>query len=147
VPNGGSVRAVIDTNVLLSGLLWRGTPHTLMELVRVGTLTFVSSPALLAELARVIARPKFQAVLARSKISAEQTLADLRNLAEIVDAPPLATPVSRDPDDDAVLALAVASQADLIISGDVDLLVLGVYAGIRIVDPTQAVEIAGVAQT
>jgi putative PIN family toxin of toxin-antitoxin system len=146
VPSGG-VRAVIDTNVLLSGLLWRGTPHALIELVRIGTLTLVSSPALLTELAAVIARPKFQLVLARSSTNAEQMLADLRRLAEIVDPPPLPAPISRDPDDDAVLALAVASQADLIISGDADLLVLGVYAGIPIVAPARALEIGSVART
>jgi predicted nucleic acid-binding protein len=45
------VRAVIDTNVLLAGLFWHGTPHALIEYVRNGTLTLISSPALLAELA------------------------------------------------------------------------------------------------
>lgn len=54
MPNGGNVRAVVDTNVLLSGLLWHGAPHALLEQVRTGALTLVSSPALLAELAGVI---------------------------------------------------------------------------------------------
>jgi uncharacterized protein len=66
-------------------------------------------------------------------------LGELRRLAEIVDPPPLSAQVSRDPDDDAVLALAAASQADLIISGDADLLVLGSYAGIPILLPAAAV--------
>jgi putative PIN family toxin of toxin-antitoxin system len=70
-------------------------------------------------------------------------LAEVRRLAEIVDPPPLTVPVSRDPDDDAVLALAGAAQADLIVSGDGDLLVLGAYAGIRIVSPGQALAITG----
>jgi predicted nucleic acid-binding protein len=43
------VRAVIDTNVLLSGLLWRGAPHALIERVRAGVLTLIASPTLLAE--------------------------------------------------------------------------------------------------
>ena len=47
------MRAVIDTNVLLSGLIWHGAPHTLIEQVRAGALTLVSSPALLTELAEV----------------------------------------------------------------------------------------------
>ena len=57
------MRAVIDTNVLLSGLLWHGAPHALIEHVRAGTLAMVSSPALLAELAElaeVIVPPRFQ---------------------------------------------------------------------------------------
>jgi putative PIN family toxin of toxin-antitoxin system len=51
------VRAIIDTNVLLSGLLWHGPPHTLLDRVRDGTVTLISSPALLTELSDVLARP------------------------------------------------------------------------------------------
>jgi uncharacterized protein len=137
------VRAVIDTNVLLSGLLWRGTPHRLIEEVRAGTLTLISSPALLAELGQVIRRPKFQTILARSGTDPEQMLGEVRRVAEIIDPPPLPAPVSRDPDDDAVLALAVTSQADLIVSGDTDLLALGVHAGIPIVDAAAAITRVG----
>lgn len=113
------MRAVIDTNVLLSALLWGGTPHALMEHVRNGTVTLISSPALLAELARVIDRPKFDVILLRTNTSRAQTLAEVRLLAEVIDPPPLAQPVCRDKDDDAVLALAMAAQADIVISGDV----------------------------
>ena len=143
MPSAGDVRAVIDTNVLLSGLLWRGTPHGLMEKVRTGALTLISSPALLAELAEVMDRPKFEAVLNRSTTDPERMLSELRRLAEIIDPPSLPAPVSRDPTDDAVLALAAASQADLIISGDADLLTLGSHAGIPIVDPAQAISRVG----
>jgi putative PIN family toxin of toxin-antitoxin system len=138
VPSAGDVRAVADTNVLLSGLFWRGRPHALLEQVRAGTLTLISSPALLAELAEVMNRPKFQAILVRSNTDSEQTLGELRRLAETIDPPPLPAPVSRDPSDDAVLALAAASQADLIITGDADLLTLGSHAGIPIIDPAEA---------
>jgi putative PIN family toxin of toxin-antitoxin system len=88
VPSAGDVRAVVDTNVLLSGLFWRGRPHALMERVRAGRLTLISSPALLAELAEVMNRPKFQVILARSETDPEQTLAELRRLAEIMDPLP-----------------------------------------------------------
>ncbi len=132
------MRAVLDTNVLLSGLLWHGTPHALMEQVRAGTFSLVISEDLIAELARTITRAKFQTVLARSGIDPQQMLAEIRRLAEIIDPTPLTTPVSRDPADDNVLALAAAAQADLIISGDGDLLVLGTYADIPIITPAQA---------
>ena len=139
MPNVGGVRAVIDANVLLSGLLWHGTPHRLIEAVRAGVLTLITSPALLAELGEVIRRPKFQAIQARSRTDPERTLGELRRLAEILDPPSLPAQVSRDPDDDAVLALAAASGADLIISGDADLLALGAHAGIPIIDPAAAI--------
>ena len=127
-----SMRAVIDTNVLLSALLWSGTPHALLELVRNGTLTLISSPTLLAELARVLDRPKFDVVLMRFNTSRVQTLAEVRLLAEVIDPPPLAQPVCRDPDDDAVLALALAAQADILITGNNDLLCLGSFESITI---------------
>jgi putative PIN family toxin of toxin-antitoxin system len=125
VPSAGDVRAVVDTNVLLSGLFWRGSPNALMEQIRAGALSLISSPALLAELAEVMNRPKFQVILVRSNTDPERMLGELRRLAEIIDPPPLPAPVSRDPSDDAMLALAVASQADMIITGDADFLTLG----------------------
>jgi uncharacterized protein len=143
MPSDGGVRAVIDTNVLLSGLLWRGTPRTLIQQVRTGALTLISSPVLLAELAEVIRRRKFQTILSRSHTNPERMLSGLRQVAEIVDPPPLPVPVSRDPDDDAVLALAVASRADLVVSGDADLLILGNHAGISIIDAAAAVSRVG----
>jgi uncharacterized protein len=132
------VRAVVDTNVLVSGLFWRGPPRALMEMARTGALRLVTSPTLLAELADVLIRPRFKTKLARSGTDDATVLADLRLLAEIIDPPPISAPASRDPDDDAVLALAVAAQADLVITGDNDLLDLGTYVGIPIVRVAEA---------
>jgi hypothetical protein len=52
---------------------------------------------LLAELAEVMNRPKFEEILARSDTDAQRTLGELRRLAEIIDPPPLPAAVSRDP--------------------------------------------------
>ncbi len=83
------MRAVIDTNVLVSGLLWHGAPHMLLAQVRSGSLTLVSSPALLAELGNVMGRAKFEAIPARSNTSREATLDELQRLAELIEPPPL----------------------------------------------------------
>ena len=115
----------------------------LLEHVRAGTLAMVSSPALLAELADVIGRAKFDAILVRANTSREQALAEVRQLAEVVEPPPLPAPVCRDPDDDEVLALALAARVDLIVSGDDDLLVLQAFEGIPILTPAQAVQRIG----
>jgi predicted nucleic acid-binding protein len=56
VPSAGGVRAVVDTNVLVSGLFWRGKPDEVIEQVRAGALSLISSPGLLAELAEVLNR-------------------------------------------------------------------------------------------
>lgn len=132
------MRAVIDTNVLISGLLWHGPSHALIDRVRAGTVTLVSSPALLAELADVVERPKFDAILSRVNTSSGRLLAEVRQLAEVIEPPPLPSPVCRDPDDDQVLALALAAKVELIVSGDNDLLSLGGFEGIAIVAPAVA---------
>ena len=64
----------------------------------------------------------------------------MQALAEIVIAQPLPLPVCRDPDDDAVLACALAAQADLIVSGDEDLLILKEFQHIPIITPAQAMQ-------
>jgi uncharacterized protein len=132
------VRVVIDTNVLVSGLLWHGAPHTLIEQARSGRFTIVSSSSLLDELVEVVGRRKFRAILLRSKSDPRRMVRELRRLAEIVEAPPLRKPARRDSDDDAVLAVAATAGADLIVSGDDDLLTLVTYNAIPIVDPAAA---------
>ena len=135
------MRAVIDTNVLLAGLLWHGPPHALLEHVRAGTVSLVSSPALLAELADVIGRAKFDAIFTKTSTSRERSLAQVRQLAELIEPAPLLQPVCRDPDDDEVLALALAAKVNLIVSGDNDLLVLGSFEGVPIIGPAEAVRL------
>ena len=83
---------------------------------------------------------KFNAILTGSHTSREHALAEAWQLAEVIEPPPLAIPVSRDPDDDAVLALALAAQVDLIVSGDGDLLALTHFQGIPIATPAQAIQ-------
>jgi predicted nucleic acid-binding protein len=65
----------------------------------------------------------------------------MRQLAEVIVPPPLPQPVCRDPDDDHVLACALAAQADLIVSGDADLLNLREYQSIRIVAAAEALRL------
>jgi predicted nucleic acid-binding protein len=79
----------------------------------------------------------------RSNTSREKALAEVRQLAEVIEPPPLPQPVCRDPDDDEVLALAIAAQADLIVSGNNDLLVPQQFNGIPILTPAQAAALLG----
>jgi len=140
------VRIVIDTNVLLSAFLWGGTPGRLIGQVRSNAAELVISPALLDEFAKVIARPKFAAILARTTRTPASLVAHLRALAEVVHAPALQQPVCRDPKDDIVLACALAAQAQLLASGDDDLLSLLQFDGIPIVTAAQAVAMIGAAR-
>jgi uncharacterized protein len=132
------MRIVADTNTVLSGLLWQGPPRRLLDLARQRTLTLCTSPTLLAELAEVIGRGKFVQRVRAASLSAAELVQDYEHLAEIVEPQPLPIPTSRDPDDDHVLACALAAQAELIVSGDHDLLILGEYQGIPILSTTAA---------
>jgi putative PIN family toxin of toxin-antitoxin system len=132
------VLLVIDTNVLLSGLFWHGPPHTLLGKARDGAVDLVLSTELIEELLDVVARPKFAGILARTNRTPERIRTELRMLVDIVSAPPLPRPVCRDPDDDTVLACAVAARADLIVSGDDDLRALGKFENIPIVNAAEA---------
>lgn len=135
------MRIVLDTNVVTSALLWRGIPYQLLQTVRQrANLQLYSSAALLEELADVLTRPSLIKPLAAIDKQAADVLLDYTSAVEIVRAAPLPQPVCRDPDDDDVLALALAAQADLIVSGDQDLLVLGQFESIPIVNARAALE-------
>lgn len=135
------MRIVLDTNVVTSALLWHGVPYQLLQVVRQrANLQLYSSAALLEELADVLTRPSLRKQLAVIGMQAGDVLLDYASAVEIVMAEPLRVPVCRDPDDDDVLALALAAQADLIVSGDQDLLVLGQFDGIPILAVRAALE-------
>ncbi len=102
-----------------------------------------TSLALLAELAEVIGRPKFVHRAQAAGLSAAALVQDYARLAEIVEPASLPEPISRDPDDDVVLATALGAGADLIVSGDRDLLDLGVFRDVRIVTATDALALSG----
>lgn len=133
------MRIVLDTNLVFSALLWRGATHRLLSLLRDHPAAqLCSSPTLLEELSEVLTRPAATRQLAVIGRSPRDVLADYLAIIELVEPQPLPQPVCRDPDDDHVLACALAATADLIISGDRDLRDLGTFGDIRILSPTEA---------
>ena len=119
---------VLDTNVIVAALVAKGLCHEVVVRA-LGSSSVVTSPALLDELEHTL-RAKFTLGPAATAF-----LEQLRLRVHLVVPTPLATPVSRDADDDVVLATAVAANATVIVTGDLDLLVLLSYRGIEIVTP------------
>ena len=134
------LRIVLDTNIVISGLIWRGAPHQVMLALSDDKFTAYTSYSMVSELTRKLLGTKLGRELIKRDISAQQLVMSYTALCEIVSPVPLAQPICRDPDDDAVLACAKAANADLIVSGDQDLLVLQAFEGIQIVTVAQALE-------
>lgn len=123
---GPVVRIVLDTNVVLSALLWRGTPYSLFQIVRRREQArLFTTAALLTELAEVLVRPTPARRLAGIGRLAHEVLADYVDVVELVTLTAVPRVVAADIDDDQVIAAAVASSADLVDSGDRHLLSLG----------------------
>jgi len=121
--------AVFDTNVLFSGVAWKGKPFQCLELARAGVVDGVTCRQLLDELAE-----KLQSKLSFGAEQSLQTVADLLTFLRLVPITGQLTEVRADPDDDKVLECAVAAGATHIVTGDRrHLLPLGVFQGIPIV--------------
>ncbi|MBC5766133.1 putative toxin-antitoxin system toxin component, PIN family [Ramlibacter albus] len=132
-------RWVVDTNVLVSAFLWRGTPARVIELAADSAIELVTSRALLDELAATLAKDKLAKYVAATGLSAAQMTSNYRRIATIVTARKLERQVSRDADDYAVLACAAAGPVDLIVTGDEDLLSLRTFSNIPISTVAHAV--------
>ena len=134
------MRIVLDTNVVMSALLWRGTPYQLLQAIRQrADVQLYSSAALLAELADVLTRPSPAQRLALIGKTAREVLADYIEAMELVEPVEVRRVVPGDADDDQVIAAAVAARADLVVSGDSDLLSMSSHQGVPIVTAAQAV--------
>lgn len=130
-------RVVLDTNALVSALLFSGPSSRLAELWRGGAMALLASGAMVREYGRVLAYPK-------CRLSAEEALGLLTE--EVL---PFVTPVevsevipviAEDPSDDEFLACALTGKADAIVSGDKHLLRLGDYRGIPVLSVREFLE-------
>ncbi|HZR02004.1 MAG TPA: putative toxin-antitoxin system toxin component, PIN family [Burkholderiales bacterium] len=138
-----SVRVVLDTNVAVAGLLWRGIPYDLLGHAIAGRLQCFTSAPLIEELERVLGYDKLAARLASLNTTIAELVADYLELVELVIVADITPAVSADPDDDALLATALSGDAHLIVSGDAHLLNLKHYQGIAIVTAAECLRRLG----
>jgi putative PIN family toxin of toxin-antitoxin system len=103
-----------------------------LDVARRGDLLLSTSLELLAELEDVLRRPKFARRLELAGVTVAELVTGYAALAQVVRLSAVEQVIAEDPDDDVVLATAVAAQAEIIASGDRHLLALGQYRGIAI---------------
>lgn len=127
------MRITADTNLIVSAALWGGNPRRVIDGARDGFFELYTSQPLISELIAILARDKFEKQFSRVGFTAEDLVEELLGFAIIVDAVHLPFPVSRDRDDDEVIACALSAACDFIVTGDIDLLILKEYQDIRIV--------------
>lgn len=130
------MRIVLDVNVWISGLLWRGVPKQILDFAQDGIVIIVISEPILSELEEVLAREKFQSRMQLLGITAKDLITSASQLSENCIPTSVNVPQLRDPDDAMILGTAIAAKATAIISGDLDLVVLEEFRGIPILTPT-----------
>jgi putative PIN family toxin of toxin-antitoxin system len=132
------MRLILDTNILLSALVSPlGAPAKLLDAWERKTVTLVTSEALIEEFREVASRPFFRARLRASAV--ELLAAGLRDFSFYCGNLP-SGPIAPDPKDSYLLAMAQASQADFLVTGDHELLSLKQHKSTRIITPAAMIE-------
>jgi putative PIN family toxin of toxin-antitoxin system len=135
------MRVVVDTNVLVSALILpQGRVGPVLLRLRQGDYTILYNQSLLEELVDVLNRPRIRHKYGLTEEDI-QTLLGLILLRGEAVMPEQRITACRDPRDDKFLEVAVAGEADLIVSGDQDLLVLHPFGAIPILSPAEFLEI------
>ena len=137
------LRAVVDTNILIRALIKpRGTVGPILTQLAANTYTLVYSQPLLDELVEKLVLPRIRDKYGLDNQAIETTLALLALRGESVH-PTRAVKVCRDPDDNALIEAALAGNAEYIVTGDEDLLVLKKSETVRIVTPRVFLVVVG----
>jgi putative PIN family toxin of toxin-antitoxin system len=133
------MRVVADTNIVVSGLLWKGNPRRVLDAARNGAIDLFTSAVLLTELEDVLNREKFAQRLSSAGVSPRELVFGFAALASVIQPANIQPVILVDSDDDAVLACAVTAQAEIIVSGDSHLLGLSQYRDMPILTAAELV--------
>ncbi len=126
----GTIRVVLDANVVISGLRFGGTPRRVMALGEGGDVAAYTSPFILGEVERILQGDKF----GWGQQRVEAAVGRFRQWVNIIHPTVVVEGVCRDADDDRILECCLECNADYLVTGDRDLLVLGEFRGTGIVD-------------
>ena len=126
------IKAIVDTNIFISGLLCGGFPQKLLDAWEDGEFQLITSDKIIEELVSVLDEPRFDETIDED---ASARLITLIKRNAIIVHPTHAIRICRDPKDNMIIETALAAKADTIVSGDKDLLELGKYQDIKILAP------------
>lgn len=125
------MRVVLDTNVLISGIYFGGQPGKILQAWRSHQIQIVFSPGILEEYLVVAER----LAMRYAGVEYERILNMIVQNAELIHVGDLSESVCDDADDDKFLACAVASGANIVVSGDQALFKTSGYRGVTVVTP------------
>jgi putative PIN family toxin of toxin-antitoxin system len=131
------LKAVLDTNVLISALLSSdGIPNQLLRQAKLTYQLFISRE-ILEEVRDVLLKPKIQRKMSLTEDKILAFLSTIQRVAIVVENPPLLPIIEDDPDDDVILACSLEAKVDYLVSGDIHLKRIGSYKGISVVSPSE----------
>ena len=128
------IKVVLDTNVIISSILFKGELAGIVDLWKRGRIVPVVSRETFHEFRTVLGYPKVRLTKDEMKAIIEEEVLPFCEIAEITGE---VSGVSKDPDDDKFIACALSASADYIVSGDKDLCDVGIYKSVRIITASQ----------
>lgn len=124
------MRAVLDTNVLISGIFFGGPPRSVLDAWAEGRFELVMSPAMVDEYVRTCARLG----ASHPDLAYQSILASIIGHGSLVPDTPAAEPITADPDDDKFMLCAQGTDS-IVVSGDRHLLQAAGWQGVRVMRP------------
>ena len=134
------MRAVLDTNVVMSAIFFGGVPFKIMRAAFAKKVQLVATRAVLAEYREVAGRLHER----YPSVNYRRPLAIIESKLTMVCPAALSAPICRDPDDDAIVACAIGGKAKIICSGDDDLLSINGVCGLEVLRPIEFCEWLGI---
>lgn len=132
-------KVVLDTNALISGLLWDGNEATIIEKAEKREIQLFISPKILEEVEGVLKREKFTKRLEGKEYTVEKAVAKIALISTLIEPNINIKEIKEDSDDNRILECALAAEAEFIISGDSHLLRVAEYKGISILSASRFV--------
>ncbi len=131
------MKLVLDTNIYISAFLWGGKPKEILERAIEGKDEVFISRAIKDEIFEVLKRPRFKV----NETAIEALIREIEDISELVIVTERIERLCRDIDDNAIIECAVGAEAEYLITGDNDLLVLKSYRKIKIVNISEYLRI------